>query len=108
LSFRPLGAAMGGIIRGWLEDPAARRQVLERTWRRALGDAVGGRSRPLGFEDGVLTVEVTDPAWAPELKAMSGELIAKMNAALGQRWITRIEWVQPPDGEDSRSDRGPE
>jgi hypothetical protein len=29
---------------------------------------------------------------------MSGDLIAKMNAALGQRWITRIEWVQPPKG----------
>ena len=105
MSFRPLGAAMGGIIREWLENPAARRQVLERTWKRALGDAVGRRCRPLGFEEGVLTVEVTDPAWAAELKAMSGDLIAKMNAALGQRWITRIEWVQSAEAGSGPPDR---
>ncbi len=67
--------------------------MLQHTWERSVGEAVSRRCRPLGFEDGVLTVEVTDPEWKPQLEAMSGALITKVNIALGKPWVRKILWV---------------
>lgn len=92
MSFRPVGSELQAILGEWLENPETRRLVLQRTWQRAVGDSVARRCRPLQFEDGVLTVEVTDSSWAPQLASMSAELISKINGALGKRWVRCIEW----------------
>ena len=93
MSFRHIGSELQGLLSEWLENPESRRLVLQRTWERSVGDAVSRRWRPLGFEDGALTVEVTDPEWKPQLEAMSGELITKVNIALGKPWVRKILWV---------------
>ena len=93
MTFKPVGSELQALLSEWLENPEARRVVLERTWERAVGEAVAERCRPLIFEDGVLTVEVTDDAWKPQLETMSGELITKVNVALGKPWVRRILWV---------------
>jgi predicted nucleic acid-binding Zn ribbon protein len=100
VSFRRVGSDLQGLLSEWLENPESRRLVLQRTWERAVGEAVSRRCRALQFDDGVLTVEVTDSSWAPQLKTMSGELITKVNIALGKPWVRRIDWVHgdgPPD-----------
>jgi len=95
MSFRPVGSALQGLLQEWLENPQARGAVLQRSWDSAVGERVSRRTRAVRFDDdGVLTVEVTDSSWAPQLEAMSGELIRKVNAALGSSWVRRIEWVQ--------------
>ena len=94
MTFRRVGADIQGMLTEWLENPESRRVVLQRTWERAVGDAVSRRCRARGFEDGVLEVEVTDSSWAPQLEAMSDELIGKVNAALGKTWVRRIAWTQ--------------
>ena len=93
MSFKPVGSELQAILTEWLENPESRRVVLERTWERSVGEAVSRRCRPLLFEDGVLTVEVTDSSWRPQLQKMSGELITKVNIALGKPWVRRILWV---------------
>ena len=93
MSFRHVGSELQGLLSEWLENPESRRLVLKRTWERSVGEAVSRRSRPLGFEDGVLTVEVTDSGWKPQLEAMSGELITTGNIALGNPWVRSILWV---------------
>lgn len=97
MSFRHVGRELQGLLSEWLENPESRSLVLDRTWERAVGDAVSRRCRPLTFEDSVLTVEVTDSAWKTQLEAMSADLIKKMNMALGKPWVRRIVWVL--DGE---------
>jgi len=93
MSFRHVGDDLRGLLSEWLENPESRRVVLQRTWERAVGDAVKHRTKPLMSEDGVLTAEVTDTSWKPQLAAMSGELITKVNIALGKPWVRRILWV---------------
>ncbi len=93
MSFRHIGSELQALLSEWLENPESRRLVLQHTWERSVGEAVSRRCRPLGFEDGVLTVEVTDPEWKPQLEAMSGELITKVNIALGKPWVRKILWV---------------
>ena len=41
--------------------PESRRVVLQRTWERSVGDVVSKHCRAVGFDEGVLKVEVTDP-----------------------------------------------
>lgn len=93
MSFQHVGHELQRLLNEWLENPKSRRLVLQRTWERSVGDAVSRRCRPLGFEDGVLTVEVTDSGWKTQLEAMSGELITKVNIALGKSWVRTIVWV---------------
>ena len=100
MSFEPLGAGLHSLLAEWLENPEARQIVLQRTWERAVGEAVSKKTKPLSFDDGVLSVEVADSSWAPELKKMSAELIAKINQALGKTWVRRIAWVRREEGAD--------
>lgn len=79
--------------------------MLQRTWESAVGDNVSRRCRAVGFEDGVLTVEVTDSSWARQLEGMSRELISKVNDALGDTWVRHIEWKQ--SGPRDRSGAAP-
>lgn len=100
MSFRPVGSELQALLGEWMENPESRRVVMQRTWQRAVGDSVARRCRPLQLDDGVLTVEVTDSSWAPQLATMTGDLISKVNAALGKPWVRRIEWAHgegPPD-----------
>ena len=99
MSFRPIGGELRRLLEEWLENPESRRVVLQRTWESSVGDKVSRRCRAVSFDDGVLTVEVTDSSWAPQLEAMSRELIRKVNEALGKTWVRRIEWKEsgPPD-----------
>ncbi len=93
MSFQHVGSELQRLLSEWLENPESRRLVLQRTWERAVGEEVSRRCRPLGFDDGVLTVEVTDSGCKPRLEAMSGELITKVNIALGKPWVRKIVWV---------------
>jgi predicted nucleic acid-binding Zn ribbon protein len=111
MSFKPVGSEIQGLLSEWLKNPESRRVVLQRTWERAVGESVCRHCRAVGFEDDVLTVEVTDSSWAPQLRAMSKELISKVNKALGKTWVRRIEWTdggRPADvsGSAPRTDRG--
>ena len=70
-----------------------------------MGQKISRRCRPLAFEDEVLTVEVTDSSWEKQLQGMSEDLISRINAALGNTWVRRIEWVDG-SGEPLSARRG--
>ncbi len=44
-------------------------------WKRAAGDALALRARPVRLEAGVLELEVADPAWKFELRYREAELL---------------------------------
>lgn len=94
MSFRPIDADLRRLLEEWLDNPGSRLIVLQRTWDNAVGERLSRRCQAVGFDDGVLTVEVTDSSWAPQLEAMSRELIKKVNEALGGTWVRRIAWQQ--------------
>jgi predicted nucleic acid-binding Zn ribbon protein len=105
MTFKPIGDDIRGLLKEWLDNPETRRVVLQRTWQSAVGETVGRRCRAHHFDDGVLTVQVTDSSWEPQLRSMSRELADKVNDALGGDWVRRIEWVV--DGPQDRSGAAP-
>ncbi|HUN78089.1 MAG TPA: DUF721 domain-containing protein [Solirubrobacteraceae bacterium] len=56
---------------------------VQKIWERAAGAAVAGAASPTAERDGVLTVTCAAAVWAQELELMAPELLARLNAALG-------------------------
>src|SRR5271169_6784662 len=61
-------------------------------WPLACGFAVAERTRAVAFVDGVLRVEVSDPGWQRELKALASRYLPALNRYSVQA-VNRIEFV---------------
>jgi hypothetical protein len=61
-------------------------------WPLVCGSAVSARTRAIGFQNGVLQVEVADAGWKSELQALAPRYLATLNRyTLGR--VHRIEFV---------------
>lgn len=94
MGFQRIGAGLRGLVARWVDDPELERSLVQQAWEEAAGDAIARRTRLQGYEDGVLRVRVTDPAWEDSIRDMRGRLLERLEAALGDRAPKRIEWVQ--------------
>jgi predicted nucleic acid-binding Zn ribbon protein len=59
-------------------------------WDDAVGPAVAAHVRPVRLDQGVLTVEADEPAWATQVKFLSGDIVARLEAVAHVR-IERID-----------------
>ncbi|MDT3395254.1 DciA family protein [Streptomyces sp. B1866] len=93
----PLGAAINRLIteRGW-EAPAAVGGVTGR-WPQLVGPEVAQHCRPEGYDEDarVLTVRCDSTAWATQLRLLAPQLLARLNADLGQGTVTLIKVLGP-------------
>ena len=70
--------------------PATTLARVQAIWERAAGPAIAAAARPTAERDGVLTVLCDAAVWAQELDLMAGELIPRLNAALGDEAIREL------------------
>lgn len=61
-------------------------------WPVVCGSAVAQRTRAVNFQEGVLQVEVPDPAWKAELLSLAPRYLAAMNRYTSAA-VRRIEFV---------------
>lgn len=59
-------------------------------WDDAVGPAVAAHVRPVRLDQGVLTVEADEPAWATQVKFLAGTITARL-AEVANVEIERIE-----------------
>ena len=59
-------------------------------WPRLVGDVISAHTRPTKITNGVLFIEVDDPAWASEMRWMSEELLRRISTMLETVEITEI------------------
>jgi predicted nucleic acid-binding Zn ribbon protein len=85
---RPLSLAVDGLARALA--PATTLARVQEVWERAAGPAVAGAAAPTGEREGLLTVTCSASVWAQELDLMAGELIPRINQALGADLITDL------------------
>ncbi len=64
--------------------------TLTGDWDRVAGEPFAGVSRPAGFEDGNLVVEVADGAAATLLKYRLGSLLDRLAEEFGEDAVRRI------------------
>jgi predicted nucleic acid-binding Zn ribbon protein len=60
-------------------------------WPRLAGEVIAAHSTPQKVTNGVLHLEVDDPAWASEMQWMSEELLRRISTMLETVEITEIK-----------------
>jgi predicted nucleic acid-binding Zn ribbon protein len=88
LAPRPLTTALDALAATLA--PATTLARVQAIWERAAGPAIAAAARPTAERDGVLTVICDAAVWAQELDLMAGELIPRLNAALGAEAIREL------------------
>ncbi len=59
-------------------------------WDDAVGESVAAHVRPVRLDQGVLTVEVDDPAWATQVRFLTGTIIDRL-AEVGGVTVDRVD-----------------
>jgi predicted nucleic acid-binding Zn ribbon protein len=85
---RPLSAALEKFT-GTLA-PASTLARVQEIWEHAAGPAIAAAARPSAEHGGVLTVTCDAAVWAQELDLMAGDLIPRLNLALGAQSIRAL------------------
>ena len=62
-------------------------------WPQLVGPRVSRHTRPLGFHEGTLRVEVEGSAWMHELNFLKRELIRQVNQRLGAELVQDVRFV---------------
>ena len=79
-----------------LADDLAPRTLLgdvQRIWATAVGPELARQSTPTAERGGSLTVSCADAMWAQELDLMSPQILAQLNARLGEGALHRLRCV---------------
>ena len=79
--------------RGWQRQISL--AIVLCDWPGLVGAMNAEHSCPVEFRDGVLTVQCDSTAWASAMRYNAGPLVAKLNHALGERSVLRIEVLGP-------------
>lgn len=90
-----LGEALESVIaeRGWTTEVNV--HLLLGRWPELVGPAVAEHSTPEAFRDRVVVVRTTSTNWASQLRLLAPQLVAKLNAALGDGTITALRILGP-------------
>jgi hypothetical protein len=68
-----------------------REAVVFAAWRRIAGDGLAEHAVPLRLEKGRLFIAVSNQMWQRQLKDLCGQMVFRLNAALGTPTVTYIE-----------------
>ena len=71
-------------------DQAPLLAVVTGLWPRVAGRAIAEQARPVAFSAGSLTLSTSSESWAVQLRALSGEVCAAVNKALGQQLVRHL------------------
>jgi predicted nucleic acid-binding Zn ribbon protein len=70
--------------------PATTLARVQEIWESTTGPAIAAAARPTAEREGVLTVTCAAAVWAQELDLMAGDLVPRLNAALGTEAIREL------------------
>lgn len=60
-----------------------------------MGPALARHARPLRLEDGALVVAVDRPPWATQVKALGGDILARLREETGEPLERLVVVVRP-------------
>jgi predicted nucleic acid-binding Zn ribbon protein len=79
--FRPISRALDQVVRH--TTPATTLARVQQAWAEVAGPVVAEEADPVSERAGVVTVRCRSAVWAQELELLSGDLVERLNAALG-------------------------
>lgn len=104
---RPVGDSLGAVARHLGLGSSELVVSVFGEWETVVGPVLAAHSRPERLRDGELVVSVDEPAWATELRFLSGDIATRINDALGSVVISTVTVVvQRPGGKEGSRDGG--
>lgn len=82
LAPRNLGAALEGLLPTL--RPATTLARVQEVWPEVVGPGLSTEARPVSERRGTVTVSCGSSVWAQELALLSGDLLDRLNARLGE------------------------
>ncbi len=92
---RPMSDAVDTLLSrmGWTEQIEV--SSVTARWRDVMGHQIADHCEPLGFEEGVLTLQASSTAWATQLAIMSGQIRHRINEEFGREIVRELKVVGP-------------
>lgn len=87
-----LTRALPALIKEFDENETVREAVVMAVWRKIAGEVLRDHAVPFRLYQKHLIVAVTSEMWKRHLETLSGQMIFKLNSALGQAAVTFIEF----------------
>jgi hypothetical protein len=89
------------------DNEPLREAVVFATWRRIAGEGLREHTAPVRLYQKHLVIAVTSERWEKYLRDLSGQMIFRLDAALGQPAVSYIEFRVDEDAVlESRRNRG--
>ncbi len=99
---RPLKASLDHVTRALGLPSATALASVFSQWSDLVGPAVATHARPASLRDGVLVVDVDDPAWGSELRYRAQDTLSKIADRVGHGSPSRMEVRVRPRGTRGR------
>ena len=86
---RPAAIAdlLSALLRGTPAEQRLKEGRIWVVWESAVGSRIASHAAPAAFRDGTLTLTVDSAPWMQQLTYLKRELIAKVNAELGEEMV---------------------
>ena len=86
----PISKSLDGIMKSLRGTDRIQIGGVFGRWDDAVGATVAAHVRPVRLDNGVLTVEADEPAWATQVKFLSGTITARLSEVAGVH-VDRVE-----------------
>lgn len=87
----PVGDSVARVLRHLGAPTAGALESVFGQWPTLVGERIAAHAEPVGINEGTLTVRVSDPAWANQLRWLERDLITQLEATLGAGVVRSIE-----------------
>lgn len=86
----PITTSLDGIMKSLRGTDRLQIGGVFGKWDEAVGATIAAHVRPVRLDEGVLTVEADDTAWATEVKFLAGTITSRLDEIAGVR-IARVD-----------------
>ena len=106
---RPVSESLGALARSLGAPGVGVLAAVFAHWEELVGPDIAAHAHPRSLRDGVLVVVVDQPAWATQLRFLSGDVLARLHEAAGPTEVRELQVRvsgEPPAGRGRRRSHG--
>ncbi len=94
--FVQIGSIIDKVLKTYRREPDGELIHVWHVWDSIVGDVISKNAKPAAFKGRILLVYVTSSTWVHHLQFSKGEMIAKLNEALGKSLIDDLKFKIGP------------
>ena len=94
--FVHIGGIIDDVLKSYRREPDGELIRVWHVWDSIVGEVIAKNAKPAAFKGRILLVYVTSSTWVHQLQFLKGEMITKLNAALGKSLIDDLKFKIGP------------